>query len=306
MRNAFAKSVTEIISSNKKSILLVGDIGNKLFDSVKNKSKDRFINCGIAEANMTSVAAGLAMNGFKPITYTIAPFNVFRNFEQIRLDICYHNLPVTIVGTGAGLSYASLGPTHHSLEDIAVLKALPNIKLLCPGDPVEVDLALKETLNETCPVYIRLGKKGEPVFHSSNLKFKIGKVIKIKTGSEISLITMGNTMKLAFDCLDELEKRNISTELVSFHTIRPLDKNFLKKTFETNKKIFIFEEHGSFGGLLSSFIEFAYKNNYNTKNIINKIYEPKFLSFVGTQKNARKKIGLDKNMIIRQILKACD
>ena len=165
MRNAFAKSALELISSNKNSILLAGDIGNRLFDSIKSNFKDRFVNCGIAEANMTSIAAGLAMSGFKPITYTIAPFNVFRNFEQIRLDLCYHNLPVTIVGTGAGLSYAPLGPTHHSLEDIAVLRSLPNIKIVCPGDPVEVDLALKASVFENTPVYIRLGKKGEPVFH---------------------------------------------------------------------------------------------------------------------------------------------
>ena len=173
MRNAFAKSVTEIISSNKESILLVGDTGNKLFDSVKNKSKDRFINRGIAEANMTSVAAGLAMNGFKPITYTITPFNVFRNFEQIRLDVCYHNLPVTIVHRRRFI-ICSLGPTHHSLEDIAILKALPNIKLLCPGDPLEIDLALKAMLKETCPVYIRF-EKGEPIFHSSNINLKLAK-----------------------------------------------------------------------------------------------------------------------------------
>ena len=121
MRNEFAKTITEIARDKKDLVLLAGDIGNRLFDDFKSTYPDRFYNCGVAESNMTGVASGLASSGLRPITYTITPFNTARCFEQIRLDICYPNLPVVIVGTGSGLSYATLGSTHHSLEDISIL-----------------------------------------------------------------------------------------------------------------------------------------------------------------------------------------
>jgi len=138
MRNIFAKAVTELSDLYPELVMLAGDIGNRLFDELKEKHPKRFFNCGVAEANMTGVAAGLAASGMRPITYTITPFNTIRCLEQIRLDICYPNLPVIIVGTGAGLSYAGLGATHHSMEDIALLRTLPNMHVVCPADPVEV------------------------------------------------------------------------------------------------------------------------------------------------------------------------
>ena len=123
---------------------------------------------------MTGVASGLASSGLRPITYTITPFNTARCFEQIRLDVCYPNLPVIIVGTGAGLSYATLGATHHSMEDIAILRTLPNLQILCPGDPIEVREAIIKAYESSLPTYIRLGKKGEPNIHKSKPDFKIG------------------------------------------------------------------------------------------------------------------------------------
>ena len=134
MRNAFSSEMTELAKTNERIVLLSGDIGNKLFDPFKALFPNRFFNCGVAEANMTSMAAGMALGGLIPVTYTITPFNTYRCLEQIRVDLCYHNLPVTIVGVGAGLSYASLGATHHSCEDIAILRSLPNMTVVCPGD----------------------------------------------------------------------------------------------------------------------------------------------------------------------------
>ena len=141
MRNAFAEAVTEIADENQELIMLAGDIGNRLFDNFKEKHPHRFYNCGVAEAGMTGIAAGLASCGLYPITYTITTFNTLRCLEQIRLDVCYPDLPVIIVGTGSGLSYASLGATHHSMEDICILRSLPNMHVICPADEVEVKLA---------------------------------------------------------------------------------------------------------------------------------------------------------------------
>ena len=131
---------------------------------------------------MTGMAAGMAMCGLRPFTYTITPFGTTRVMEQIRIDICYHNLPVTIVGTGSGLSYASLGPTHHSVEDVAFLRALPNLAVVCPADVAEVNAALKEILKLNGPVYLRLGKKGEPVVHKEPLVMVIGRGITVREG----------------------------------------------------------------------------------------------------------------------------
>jgi len=165
MRNAFADEITKLADEDKRVVLLSGDIGNRLFDPLKERAPDRFHNCGIAEANMMTVAAGMAICGLRPVAYTITPFITARCLEQIRVDVCYQRMPVIIVGTGSGLSYASLNATHHSCEDIASLRVLPNMTVLCPGDPLEVRLALRAAVKHDGPVYIRIGKKGEPAIH---------------------------------------------------------------------------------------------------------------------------------------------
>src|SRR5262245_37500104 len=162
MRNAFAAEVTALAGQDERVVLLMGDIGNRLFNDFRDRHPERFFNCGIAEANMTGMAAGMAACGLRPVTYTIAPFVTTRCLEQVRVDVCYHRLPVTIVGVGAGLSYASLGATHQACEDIAFLRALPGMTVVCPADPLEVRLALRAALRHPGPVYLRLGKKGEP------------------------------------------------------------------------------------------------------------------------------------------------
>lgn len=300
MRNSFAKVITKLGSKNKKVILLSGDIGNKLFDSYKEKNKGRFFNCGVAEANMTGVAAGLAKQGFRPITYTITPFNTIRCLEQIKIDICYPKLPVIIVGTGAGLSYSALGATHHSLDDIAIMRALPNLNILCPSDPIEVEYAIIEALKTNTPTYIRLGKKGEPIINKSKINFKIGKINKIKNGKEVSILSIGNIMKVSNECHKILTENKISTELVSFHSIRPIDKTFLKKVFK-KKLVVCIEEHFIEGGGGSAILEFCNKNHIKTNNLILFGAPKMFLSKLGNQEQARTKIGLTSKQIIKKI-----
>ena len=285
MRNSFAETITRLANKNKKIILLSGDIGNKLFDKFKEKNKNRFFNCGVAEANMAGVAAGLAKQGFRPITYTITPFNTLRCLEQIKIDICYSNLPVIIVGTGAGLSYSSLGATHHSLDDIAIMRSLPNINIICPCDPIEVKCAVEEALKIKSPTYIRLGKKGEPIINKKKFKFKIGKI-----------------MKVSLECQKILSNNNISTELVSFHSIKPLDNNYLKKAFK-KKMVVCIEEHGFVGGGGSAILEFCNKNSINTNNLLLFGTPNKFLSRMGNQEEARTKIGLSSIKIVEKIKK---
>lgn len=202
MRNAFAAEVTALAAADERVVLLSGDIGNRLFDRFKEQHPERFFNCGVAEANMMSVAAGLALSGLRPVTYTITPFTTTRCLEQIRVDVGYHHAPVTIVGVGGGLSYASLGATHHSCEDIAFLRAIPGMTVLCPGDAMEVRWAMRAALGQDGPVYIRLGKKGEPVIHEAVPSIAIGEALPVRAGDDVCLIVTGNLLPVALEAAE--------------------------------------------------------------------------------------------------------
>ena len=180
MRNIFASVVYELALKDQSIVLLSGDIGNKMFDKLKKNCPKQFLNCGIAEANMMSVAAGMALCNLRPIVYTITPFTTIRCLEQIKIGVSYHKVPVIIVGTGSGLSYSELGPTHHSLDDITILKSIPDINILAPCDRLELANYLKEAVKNPWPTYIRIGKKGEPNLNKSSNKISIGKANLLK------------------------------------------------------------------------------------------------------------------------------
>lgn len=304
MRNTFAQELTAIAAENPQVVLLSGDIGNRLFDRYKEIASDRFYNCGVAEANMTGVAAGLALSGFHPVTYTITPFATVRCLEQIRVDLCYHNLPSVIVGTGAGLSYAQLGPTHHSCEDIGLLRTLSNLTILCPCDPLEVRLALRAALQHDGPVYLRLGKKGEPQIHQETPDFKIGKSITVKQGKEICLISTGNIMAVALEVAENLENKGISTRVESFHTVKPLDQELLQEVSQDYKMVATLEEHSLLGGLGGAIAEW-YADTLQTKSKLLRFgTEDRFLETTGSQNYARKEYGLTSEKITQKILSA--
>ena len=302
MRNAFAKAVTELAEVDNEIILLSGDIGNRLFDNFKKNFPNRFYNCGVAEANMTGLASGLASTGFVPITYTITPFNTMRCLEQIRVDICYPNLPVIIVGTGAGLSYSSLGVTHHSLEDINIMRMLPNMNVLCPADSMEVKLCLKAAIRQKKPCYIRLGKKGEPDLHRTKFDFKVGKVKVVEKGNDVAILSVGNMAGVSIEVSKNLKDEGISTEIVSLHTIKPLDDIYLKFAFENFKLIVVLEEHGMVGGAGSAILEWLYKNKIDTKKLLLKHTPDEFLVAIGNQFEARSHMGLDAINISNSIM----
>lgn len=292
MRNAFAKEVTACAIEDSRIVLLSGDIGNHLFDTFKEACPKRFFNCGVAEANMTGIAAGLAMCGLRPVTYTITPFNTARCLEQIKVDLCYHNLPVIIVGTGSGLSYANLGPTHHSCDDIALLRVLPNITIICPADTVETRLSLRAALKASGPVYIRIGKKNEPAIHQREPEFEIGKAIVVREGDDVCLISTGNMLPLSVEAAEILEKQDISARVVSFHTVKPLDADFLRNVFDKFSMIVTIEEHSLIGGFGSAIAEWAVDNSELKGNFCRIGIEDKFVHRSGNQGNARRLLGL--------------
>jgi transketolase len=303
MRNAFADEVTKLAQTDERVVLLSGDIGNKLFDNFKKVDAKRFFNCGVAEANMMGVAAGMALSGFRPITYTITPFTTTRCFEQIRVDVCYHQAPVIIVGTGSGLSYTELGPTHHSLEDMAILRTLPGMCVTAPCDATELRLILRAALQQNNPVYIRIGKKGEPNIHSEYPDLQIGKVNILRKGvnANIALLGVGTLMPEVLKAADLLQTQGIAAEVVSCHTIKPLDNDYLSSASKKFKLLVTIEEHGLIGGLGSAIAEWHAKQVNTTSQLMSFGTPDEFLHEVGSQDYARKKFGLIAENIVAQI-----
>lgn len=292
MRNAFAKQITELAQADERVVLLSGDIGNRLFDDLKDKCPDRFFNCGVAEANMIGVAAGMALSGLRPVCYTITPFITYRCMEQIRVDVCYHHQPVIIVGTGSGLSYASLGATHHSCEEMGMLRLLPGLAVIAPADAMEVLGALKAALKSPNPVFIRIGKKGEPVVHKTEPHFEIGKAISIRDGKDVCLLSAGNMLPAALETADLLAAQNISAKVVSFHTIKPLDEATLADAFKNFKLVVTMEEHSILGGLGGSVAEWLSAFAPAKARLIRCGTADEFLHETAEQEDAREHFGL--------------
>jgi transketolase len=294
--------VTTLADQNPNLVLLAGDIGNRMFDAFKEKHPTRFYNCGVAEAGMTGIAAGLAASGLQPVTYTITPFNTLRCLEQIRDDVCDPNLPVILVGTGAGLSYASLGATHHSMDDIAALRILPNMHVICPGDPVEVELAVAAALELKRPTYIRIGKKGEPVVHAQPPSFQVGRGITLQQGDDIALVSVGNVLPLALDCAQVLTDKGFSTGVVSLHTVKPLDVPLLIELFSRYRRIAVLEEHGLAGGAGSAILEWGCSQGVDLRKLRCFAGPDRFLSACGNQHQARAAIGLEVGAIVQTLV----
>jgi transketolase len=288
MRNAFADEVTQLATQDSRVVLLSGDIGNKLFDNV---DSNRFYNCGIAEANMMGVAAGMALSGLRPIVYTITPFTTTRCFEQIRVDACYHNAPVIIVGTGSGLSYAELGPTHHSLEDMAILRTLPGMSVLAPCDANELRGALRAALRHDGPVYIRIGKKGEPRIFEEVPNLTIGKATVVRPGTDLALLSAGTIMPEVLAAADALAAHGVSAEVISVHSVKPLDGGYLSEASRRFRMIVTVEEHGAIGGLGGAVAEWRSTANSSIRHMIFGTPDV-FMHEIGTQGYARNKYGL--------------
>lgn len=304
MRNAFADELTKLGNDDPRIVMLSGDIGNRLFDKFKDKHPSRFFNCGVAEANMMGVAAGMAMNGLRPVAYTITPFVTTRCLEQIRTDVCYHEAPVTIVAVGAGLAYSGLGPTHHACEDISFLRAIPNMVVICPGDAFEVRAALRAAMQQDHPVYIRMGKKGEPVVHKGPIAdFAIGKAITIAAGTDVGLLSTGNMLPEAIEAAHRLKESGLSAEIVSFHTVKPLDETSLKSAFARFKLVATLEEHSLIGGFGAAVSEWLADSETSHKKFLRYGTPDAFFKKSGEQEYAREMLGLTGHQIADKIVK---
>lgn len=301
MRNAFADELTKL-SSDPRVVMLSGDIGNRLFDKFRAAAPQRFFNCGVAEQNMMGVAAGMAMSGYRPFAYTIAPFVTTRCLEQIRTDACYHEAPVTVVAVGAGLAYAGLGPTHHSCEDIAFLRAIPNLVVICPGDAFEVRAAMRAVLRQDHPAYIRLGKKGEATVHTEvPPDFRIGKAITVRAGADVCLLSTGNMLPEAVGAAEDLAARGISAEVVSFHTVKPLDEDRLRDSFLRFRLVATMEEHSLIGGFGSAVAEWLVDHQGPAEKLLRFGTPDRFYKLSGEQEFAREQLHITGHQMAERI-----
>ncbi|MCK4823105.1 transketolase [bacterium] len=255
MRATFINTLIDLARTNEHIFLLVGDVGYYLVEPFAQEFPDRFINVGIAEQNMVGIATGLALSGKIVFIYSIANFPTLRCVEQIRNDVCYHNANVKIVSSGGGIAYGALGTTHHVTEDMGIMRTLPNMTVIAPGDPVEVALAVQAATELHGPCYLRLVKTGDPVVHQVALDFQIGKAITVRGGSDITLIATGGMLYNTMEAAERLAQQNIQARVLSMHTIKPIDADSILAAARETRAIITIEEHNIIGGLGSAVAE---------------------------------------------------
>lgn len=304
MRNAFISSLLTIAQHNSKVVLLTGDLGYTVFEPFKIKFPQRFFNMGAAEANMIGVALGMSKSGLIPIVYSIATFATMRGFEQIRTDICLHNANVKIIGTGAGLSYGHAGPTHHALEDIALMRLLPNMTIICPSDPLMAKVATEKAILHKGPIYLRLGKRGEPAIHKELHNFEIGKGIWLRRGEKIAIIATGNLVHTAVETAAILRKAGFNPTIIDMHTIKPIDTSTIKKLLINHTFVYTLEEHSIIGGIGSAVAETIAELRLSNHHHFARIgIKDTFIDVVGNQNYLRSVYKLTPQHIAAQIKK---
>jgi len=246
MRTAFSDALVAAAIADPKVVLLTGDHGYALFDAFRKARPDQYINCGIAEQNMVGVAAGLAKAGYKPIVYGLAAFVPVRVLEQIKIDVCYENLPVILIGDGAGLVYSHLGTSHQSTEDIACTRAIPELTLLSPADRFEMTATMELALRLKSPVYMRVGKSDRGDVHAAPLELEVGQMVQVRTGqARIAVLATGSMVRTGI----ELAESGIDAQVWSVPSIKPLDREQLAQITAQVDCIITIEEHSTMGGL---------------------------------------------------------
>jgi len=261
----------------------------------------RIVDVGVSEQAMIGMAAGMALTGLRPFAYTIAPFALFRPFEQIRIDLAYQNLPVVVVGVGGGLAYSALGSTHHTVEDIAVATAIPNMTVVAPCDPLETTAAVLAVLNLDGPCYLRLGKAGEPVLtESATQPFELGAVRKVSSGDRVAVVGYGPILRLAFNAAERLAPKD-RPAIFSAHTLKPLDLAGIDRILSEFERVIVLEEHVARGGLGREIL--ARARGTQRTDVICFHLKDEFLHVYGSQEFLWAEHGLTEEALMRAMVK---
>jgi transketolase len=303
VRTAFIEQLCALAEQDDRIWLVCGDLGFSVLEVFAQRFPNRYLNAGVAEQNMTGIAAGLALTGKTVFTYSIANFPIMRCLEQIRNDVCYHNLNVKIVAVGGGLAYGSHGYTHHAVEDIAVLSALPNITIAAPGDPVEARAITTMLGSRPGPAYIRLGKAGEPVLHKRDINLQYGKSIVVSEGNDLTLVSTGAMLGSTISAAQKLGEAGYSVRVLSMPFAIPLDREAILSAVDETGAVITVEEHG-YGGLGTTVGEcIALSGKGTTFRSIRLGRSP--IKVAGSQEQLRALQGLSVDEIVRVAEDSC-
>jgi transketolase len=302
MRNTSINCVYELAKENEKVVFIGSDLGPGVLDGMKKQFPERFFMEGVSEQHVIGMSAGLAMDGFIPYINTIATFLTRRCYEQVALDLCLHDLPVRLIASGGGVVYAPLGPTHLAVEDIAIMRALPNMTVIAPCDAEEMKRLMPQTLHWPHPMYIRLAKGGDKVVSRPDLEFKIGKAIQLRDGKDGVFVTTGITTQIALEAAEELSRDGKEIGVLHMHTIKPLDHEALQHWLSKVPRLVTVEEHTRIGGLGSAVLEFTSDHCPELASKIRRIGLPDYFSkHYGSQASLLNEFGINKEALIKSM-----
>ncbi|MCE5309061.1 MAG: hypothetical protein LLG20_15590 [Acidobacteriales bacterium] len=301
MRTLFNKVLVDLAKDDKRIFMVLADIGYGEIEPFRDTFPNRFLNVGVAEQNMTGVACGIAMEGNIAITYSIANFPTLRCLEQIRNDVCYHNANVKIVIIGGGLAYGALGVSHQATEDIAIMRALPNMVVVCPADFAEAEAATRAMIDYSGPLYYRCGYKKEPPVHRGPIDFKLGKAIQVRDGSDFTLIFTGTIGNQVLPAADLLEKDGLRPRVISMHTVKPIDREAILAAVRDTGAIVTVEEHQINGGLGSAVAEVICDAGVFPRRMLRLALPDEYVSKVGSHDWLLDQYGLSAPKIAQSI-----
>jgi transketolase len=299
MRKTFIDTLTELSQDDLDIYIVSGDAGYGVFEKFREMYPQRFINAGVAEANMIGFSAGMALAGFNVFVYNIIPFVLYRCYEQVRNDICYQNLPVTLIGTGSGLTYAPQGMTHYAVEDLAICATLPNLTVISPIDPIETRAAVKFAVKSKAPVYIRLAVTGEPQCRAGECSDIFSPAI-IREGEDAVVLSYGTVFREALEACEKLAAKGIHIRLVSVPVLQPFPGEAVLQLINGFKTVVTLEEHFRNGGLASRLVECLVEHRLSV-NFVPLALPNSFIHDVKKQAGMRRHYGIDADAVMRAV-----
>jgi transketolase len=298
MRTAFIEALSRLAEEDPRILLITGDLGFGVLNEYRERFPDQFANVGVAEQNMTGVGVGIALTGHTVFTYSIGNFPTLRPLEQVRNDACYHEADLKIVTVGGGMAYGALGPSHFATEDLAILRALPNMTVVAPGDPVEVEQLTPQIARTPGPVYLRLGRAGEERLHPEDAEIRLGEPSILRDGEDLLLLSTGGILPEVLEAAETLEAEGISARVVSVHTVRPLAGDALTAMAGEDPAVITCEEHSIIGGLGGAVAEVLMEAGVRTR-FRRFGLEPRFPEGVGSQEYLRAVNGIAAADLVR-------
>lgn len=307
MRTAFIERLTKLAAGDSRIMLVTGDLGFGVLEDFARRFPRQFLNVGVAEQNMVGVATGLALEGFVPFCYSIGNFPTLRCLEQIRNDACYHEANVKVVAVGAGFAYGPLGPSHHATEDLAVMRALPNMTVVCPSDAWETAEATSALVAHPGTCYLRLDKSVSGLTPRAGETFQLGASRRLREGDDVTIVGTGGILGDALAAATVLEGEGIRCRVVSMHTLKPLDARVIEQAAAETGGIVVLEEHSVAGGLAGAVAELCMERGIRPRRYLPLGLRAGFSSIVGSQTYLRQRYGLDAEAVatgIRNLLRS--